>query len=155
MKYVFKINIYTDGDFSFPYTPKEMIYDGSYQYEFKKTYKDKIHAIEDILEICEFLKEHVSSHRDWVKEYVITCINNFIVYVKESKQTNSSFYASEQMYGNYDGTVFEFYTEEDYIRLGFHVTEEEHQLIKENKNEISSDMIKEVVLNLFKNIKKE
>lgn len=150
MKYIFKIDIYTDGDFGFPYVPIGMTFDGDYRYYFKKTYDNKESAIENVLEICKFLKENVHSFRDWVKEDVVKCINEFIDYVKDSKK-HSNFYISREMYGNYDGTNFMFYTEDDYVDCGFCVTEEEMELIKNSKKGITNEMIKEAVLDLFRN----
>lgn len=41
MKYIFEINIFTDGDFGLPFVPAGMKYDGEYNYSFRKEYTNR------------------------------------------------------------------------------------------------------------------
>lgn len=158
MKYVFEINIYTDGDFSFPYVPLGMTYDGNYTYNFTKEYnckkgnkENKENAIDDVLEICTFLKENVFSWREYKKESVCRCIDDFIENIKNNKKEH--FYIEEEFSGNYDGR-FVLRTKDDYIKCGFYATDEEIELFQ-NDEGITNEMVKEAVLDLFRNNKKE
>ena len=148
MKYVFEIKIYTDGDFGFPYVPKGMTFDGDYGYELRKEYKDRERAIKDILTICGFLKEQINTRRNYVKEYWSECVTNFVKRLEESNNIHE--YITECMSGNYDGTEISFYTEDDYVEFGFYVSDEEMELIKNNHEKVTNEMIKKAVLDLFR-----
>lgn len=150
MKYIFKINIYTDGDFYLPYVPVGMKFDGDYRYEFKKEYNDIDKAIKDILKICTFIKKETYSSRNYVREAWFECIDEFMTRVKAVNNTQHNLFIEERMYGNYEGTEISFYTEDDYVNCGFFVTDEEYKLIKDNHNDITKEMIKEAVLGLFR-----
>lgn len=150
MKYIFKINICTDGDFSFPYVPRGMTFNGHENYEFDESFDDKNKAIKNILDICAFLKEQMYTSRDYVRESWNKCIDEFTKQLKESDNTEHN-KISTYMYGNYDGTEISFYTEDDYIKCEFYATDEEIELIKNNHEGITNEMIKEVVLDLFRN----
>ena len=147
MRYRFEVNIYTDGDFGLPFVPRGMRYDGDYNYSFAEYYKNRETAIESVLRICQFLKEYMHTSRDYVKESWDRHIDNFVEALKNSD--SSSIY--EYMGGNYEGTEFKFTSEELYINCGFHVNDEEHDLIKRDKNNVTNEMIKEAVMALFKN----
>ena len=150
MKYIFKISICTDGDFGFSYVPRGMTFDGDERYEFKKSYDDRNIAIEDVFNICRFLKEQMNTSRKHIKEYWDESINEFVKELKFSENTEYE-EVRKYMYGNYDGTEFSFYTENEYVNCGFYATDEEIELIKNNHDGITNEMIKEVVLDLFRN----
>ena len=151
MKYVFEIKIYTDGDFGFPYVPKGMTFDGDYRYELRKEYKDRERAMEDIEDICGFLLYGIKTNRDYVKKHWHDCLMNFADRLEASNDVHECIV--ECMSGNYDGTEISFYTEDDYVEFGFYVSDEEKELIVDNKKYVTNEMIKEVVLDLFKNVK--
>lgn len=151
MKYVFEIKIYTDGDFSFPYVPKGMTFDGDYRYELRKEYKDKERAIDDIEDICGFLFYRIKTNRDYLKRYWHECLTNFRDRLEASDNIHECI--TECMSGNYDGTEISFYTEDDYVEFGFYVSDEEMELIKNNHEKVTSEMIKKAVLDLFKDVK--
>lgn len=152
MKYVFEIEVRTDGDFSLEFVPVGMRHDDE-SYSFRREYNDREIAIEDINSICSFLKSHMHTHRDYVKEMWNNTIDEFIKYLKESVESDHE-YVSELMSGNYDGTEFRFYTKEQYVKVGFYATDEEIELIKSNKK-VTDEMIKEVILDLYRNNKGE
>lgn len=149
MKYAFKIGVYTDGDFYLKFVPCGMNYDGSYRYTFDKSYTNRDMAIEDISSICSFLKEQMSTSRDYVKESWNKCIDDFVKKLKESNEAEH-ITVEEYMTGNYDGTEFVFRAEPQYINCGFYVTDEEYEMIKNSSNGVTNDTIKKAVLNLFK-----
>lgn len=151
MKYIFEINVYTDGDFSLPFVPRGMRYDENYSYSFQESYNDREIAIKSILRICEFLKENMYTSREYVKESWNRCIDNFIEGIKNSDSTSLYERVSEEISGNYDGTEFIFEAQEQYINCGFCVNDEEYALIKQNKINVTNEMIKETVMALFKN----
>lgn len=150
MKYIFKIDIYTDGDFNFPYVPRGMIFDDCYRYEFKKSYDNKKDAIKDILEICSFLRKNVHSYKEYKKESIYKCIDSFVEKIKDVEEDFDHGAIREYMYGNYDGTEFLLYTEDDYITCGFYASDEEIELFK-NHEGITNEMVKKAVLDLFRN----
>ena len=151
MKYVFKFDIYTDGDFGFPYGPVGMTYDECFRYEFKRSYDDKDKAFKSVLEICSFLKENVRSSREYKKECFYECIDSFVEKVKDGEEDFDHDVIVEYMWGNYDGTEISLYTEDDYIKCGFYASDEEIELFKNNYKGITNEMIKEAVLDLFRN----
>ena len=149
MNYVFKIKIYTDGDFSLPYVPRGMTYNDCYQYKFKKSYRNIDKAIEDVLEICSYLKDNMHTSRDYVKEYWDRCIDDFVEQLNAfDKNKHEKIYS--YMSGNYDGTKFSFYSKDDYVKCNFYASDEELKMIKENRNGVTNAMIKEAVMNLFR-----
>lgn len=149
MNYTFEIDIYTDGDFHFPYIPCGMEYnDDNYHYYFKKSYKDRDKAIKDVLNICAFLKEQMYTSRDYVKVHCDRCIDNFVERLKASDKAEHERIV-EYISGNYD-MEFNFRTEKRYLNYGFYVTEEEFETIKSSTADITSEMIKDAVMTLFK-----
>lgn len=154
MKYIFKINIYTDGDFSLPFVPCGMKYDGDYEYTFEKYYKDRNKAIEDVVNICSFLKERICTSKNYIKEIWNTHIDNFVKHLKES---NESVYerVEEYMSGNYEGTEFIFRAEAQRLNYSFAVTDEEFEMIHKNDSCVTNSMVKEAVLALFSDHIKE
>jgi hypothetical protein len=83
MKYIFEINLYTDGDYALPFVPCGMKYDGDYEYTFKKCYTDRDVAIDDVSKICVFLKENIRTSRDYVKESWDRHIDQYIAKLNE------------------------------------------------------------------------
>lgn len=149
MKYIFEININTDGDFYLPFVPCGMKYDGCERYTFEKSYRDRNVAIENIVNICAFLKEEMDTRRDYVKESWDIHIDSF---VKRLKTSSESVYerVEEYMSGNYEGTEFIFRVEAQKFNCSFNVTDEEFEMIHNNDNRVTIGMVKEAVLALFK-----
>ena len=149
MRYIFEVNVYTDGDFGFQFVPRGMEFDGDCGYTLEKSYEDRDRAIKDITNICAFLKEQMDTDRDWVKEMFDRCVDDF---VKRLYQSNKSEYkrVEEYMSGNYDGTKFIFRAEAQYIPCSFHVTDEEYAMMKASDKLVTNGMIKEAVLALFR-----
>ena len=146
MKYIFEIKIYTDGDFCFPYVPRGMAYDGDYNYSFRESYNDRAEAIEDITDICTFLKANIYTHRDYVKESWEQHVDNFVAQLADPECD----FISEEMGGNYDGTELILRTEQKSYGCLFRVTDEEDELIRKNERSVTREMIKEAVMALFK-----
>lgn len=149
MKYVLEISINTDGDFTFPFVPRGMEYYSDCSYNFSKTYNDINKAKEDVKTICTFLRGNMGTDRDYVREQFYGCVDEFISKVDSYGGSSKNEVVASYMSGNYDGTVFEFYSEEQWVDCGFHVSEEEYQMIKGSKN-VTQEIIKEAVLNLFR-----
>jgi hypothetical protein len=150
MEYIFKIDISTDGDFSFPYVPRGMDYyptNGTYSLE--KSYDDQEVAIQDIVSICTFLKEQMYTSRNWVRDYFNTCIDSFMRHVHENDY-NTNHYISEYMSGNYDGTEFVFCVQPHRYNFSLNLTDEEAELIRKNGKLVSIGQVKDAVLGLFK-----
>lgn len=149
MNYIFEINLYTDGDYSLPFVPCGMKYDGDYEYTFRKSYTDRDVAIENIFSICSFLKENIHTSRDYVKENWDNHIDYFIAKLKTSSPSASE-RVEEYMGGNYEGTEWVFRAEVQKIDCSFFVTDEELEIIKRNDNHISRKDIKEAILSMFR-----
>lgn len=151
MKYFFEINVYTDGDFNLQFVPCGMKYDGNYNYSFEKSYTEKKKAIEDVLNICDFLKNHVTG-RDYAVDFWNECINSFVEKVKTSDKVDIHEKIEVCMTGNHDGTEFCFYAKEQYLNCGFYVTDEEFEMVKNvgKRGGLTNTMVKEAVLDLFR-----
>lgn len=147
MQYVFHINIQTDRDFNFSFVPNGMrqFQDGSYSLE--KTYIDKEKAVKDALNICAFLKDHICTKRDYVKEEWHQCVDEFM----DRLCTNSDHeYVGAFMGGNYAETEISFRSVKGRCSFDFSVTDEELELINKNENDVTLGMIKKAVLALYK-----
>lgn len=149
MQYIFQINVCTDGDFCLPFIPRKMKYDEYGDYSLYESYNDRDRAIEDVLSICAFLKENIYTNRDYVKKLWEGCINNFVERLKAS-DASAEEEITEYISGNYDGTEFIFYVKPQHMKCEFAVTDEEYEMIKQNKNHVTYSVIKETVLDLFK-----
>lgn len=149
MKYEFKIDFYTDGDFSFSYIPREMIYDGDYTYTLNKVYSNRDEAIENVLEICAFLKENAYTHKDYLADWWNACIDEFTRKLKASDSVPHERIEINK-YGNQELKI-SFNSTEDYITCGFYATDEEIKLFRDNRDGITNEMVKEAILNLFRN----
>lgn len=147
MKYVFNVKVNTDGDFSLPFVPSGMEYDGDCEYRFERSYYDRDNAIEDIINICEFLKEHILTCRDYVRTDWNYYIDRFVEKLKNSKEGLHE-RVEEYIGGNYDGTEFIFHVEKEYLNCGFFVTDEEYSIIK-NNHRVTNSMVKAAVMTLF------
>ena len=150
MKYVFEFVIHTDGDFSFRYVPAGTdCNDAPYTYEFKKNYLDRDVAIKDILSVCHFLNEHMNTSRDHVRRNWGDCIYDF------TRQLQNSEYSQDEriesgMYGNYDGTLFSFRAEPNLVKCDLQVNDEELEVIRKHRDKVSTEDIKNAILNLYK-----
>jgi hypothetical protein len=149
MNYIFEINLYTDGDYSLPFVPCGMKYDGDYEYTFRKSYTDRDVAIKNIFSICSFLKENIHTSRDYIKKDWDNHIDHFITKLKTSNPSAPE-RVEEYMGGNYEGTEWVFKTEAQKIDCSFFVTDEEFEMIKKNDNHISRKDIKEAILSMFR-----
>ena len=149
MKYIFEVNICTDGDFSFPFVPCGMEHCMYENYSFKKSYEDRDKAIEDIVNICSFLKEQMHTSRDYVREDWNECIDNFIKRLCASKKTVYE-YVEECIGGNYDGTEFIFRVVPHSYKFEFRVTDEEYEMLRKNAYGVTIGMVKEAVMALFR-----
>lgn len=149
MKYIFEVNVYTDGDFGFQFVPRGMEFDGGYEYTLEKSYDDRDVAIKDITNICVFLKEQMETSRKYVREDWNRCIDDFVKRLYASNKSEHE-RVEEYMSGNYDGTEFIFRAEAQRLKCDFCVTDEEYEMIKSNRSGVTIGMVKEAVLALFK-----
>lgn len=149
MKYRFTINIYADNDFGIYFVPRGMEYDDDNDtYSYEKEYVNKDTCKVDVLEICELLKQHFFSSRYYVEESFMNCINKFIEDV-ECRIDDSDFgHTQSSVWGNYD---IEFKLERIPERLlcNFNLTDEELNIIKKNKNNVTDEMVKAAVMGLY------
>lgn len=155
MKYIFKININTDGDFGFDFVPTGMIYDGFETFTFETDYPDIIIAKERIITICKFLKEHIRipEFRDYVKKQWDECVDEFIEKIYKLDNPTSDEMVISDMSGNYAETEFYFYAKTEPVTIKMYdVTHEERELIKRNKDKVTSEMLKEAVLTLYREV---
>ena len=149
MEYIFDVNIYTDGDFHFPFVPCGMKDYADDNYTLVRSYKDRDEAIKDVVSICSFLKEHMHTNRDYVREDLNKCIDTFLDRLCSSSETENE-YIAEYIYGNYDGTEFVFRVVPHCFHYDMRVTDEEYEMINKNENGVTMGMVKEAVLALFR-----
>ena len=149
MEYIFKVNISTDGDFAFPYTPRGMEYDDGDYYELEKSYDDKSRAINDITDICAFLKEQLRTSRNYVRKDFNKMLDDFVCRLYEADDTAYT-YISEHMYGNYDGTEITFQVRPKKYNVSLRLTDEEWELIRKNEKLVTIEQVKDAVLALFR-----
>lgn len=150
MQYIFEVDILTDGDFWFPYVPCGMdYYPTNGTYSLKKDYDNKESAIKDITDICAFLKEQINANRDWVKEMFNERIDSFVTQLYEANSTTDT-YVHEYMSGNYDGTEFTFRAQPNIYNIRLRLTDEEYDLIRKNTNIVTTEQVKNAVLDLLR-----
>lgn len=147
MKYIFEIDVYTDGDFCLPFVPSGMSYDDDYTYTFVKEYNDRDVAIKDIIDICDFLRNHMHTSREYVKRDWNECIGKF---VRRLEEVGDDLYQNVEAYmsGNYEGTGFRFKQCVQYVNIGFAVTDDEYETIR-GRGDITTEMVKAAVMNLY------
>lgn len=149
MEYIFEVNICTDGDFDFPFVPCGMKDYADDSYTFTKSYKDRNEAIKDIVNICTFLKDHIHTNRDYVREYWNKCIYTFLDCLLTSSKKEHEF-IQECIDGNYYGTEFIFRVVPCCYRFDLRLTDEDYEMISKNVNEVTMGMVQEAVLALFR-----
>ena len=155
MKYKLKINLYTDGDFGFDYVPTGTVrYECGPEYIYEYEYDDRKSAIENTKRICNFFRENIRTNdsKIYVKYNIRECIDTFLERIMEFEGSDKNIHVNihEYVHGNYDGTEFSFESTDDYISCGFYVSDEEQEIITKNIHLVSNDMIKEAVLNVFR-----
>lgn len=148
MKYIFTINIQTDGDFGFQFVPRGMEQESCDWFKFERTYTDRAKAIEDVEEVCRFLRENIHTHRDSMVETWHTCIDNFLNSLRNSEASNDE-YVEENIYGNYDGTEFLFRAAPNVVNLKFDVTDEEYARIMDHRINVKPEKVKAAILALY------
>ena len=149
MEYIFEVNIATDGDFCFPYTPRDMDFDNYERYSLDKSYNNIAAAVGDITDICAFLKEQLCTSRNYVRKDFNKMIDDFVRRVYEAEDVANT-YINEYLSGNYDGTELIFRIQPHKYPLNLRVTDEEYELIRKNEKLVTIEQVKEAVLNLFK-----
>jgi hypothetical protein len=148
MKYIFKINMQTDGDFGFRFVPIGMTQESYGWFSFERTYTDRFKAIEDVEEVCRFLRENIRANRDSVVEMWHTHIDNFLNSLRNSEASIDE-YVEENIYGNYDGTEFLFRAAPNVVNFKFDVTDEEYARILDHRINVKQDKVKAAVLALY------
>lgn len=149
MEYIFEVNIYTDGDFCFPFVPCGMDCYSDETYRLKKFYENRDKAIEDIVNICDFLKDQMHTSRYYIHELWNECIDNFIERLYASIETEHEI-VEKCLGGNYDGTEFIFQVLPHHYYCDFRINDEEYKMVKRNVNGVTSGMIKEAIMALYK-----
>lgn len=154
MKYIFKINIQTDGDFGFQFVPIGMTQESYGWFSFERTYTDRVKAIEDVEEVCRFLRENIHTSRDSMVERWHTCIDNFLDSLRNSEASIEE-YVEENIYGNYDGTEFIFRAAPNVVNFKFDVTDEEYARILDHRINVKQEKVKAAILALYDDSKRE
>jgi len=152
MQYTFKLEIYTDSDFSFPYIPIGMKY-GIECYSLEKDFKNKEAAVKYIKDISEFLKTHITGDKYAIESFK-SMLERFCKNL-EDKPNNHFHSCVDYMGGNYEGTSIslEQTLNKVYITELF-LTDEEYDLYKSAKY-LSLGDIKDAVLEKCKEIKEK
>ena len=148
MKYIFTINIQTDGDFGFQFVPMGMTQESCDWFSFERTYTDRAKAIEDVEDVCRFLRENIRTNRDSMVETWHTCIDNFLNSLRNSEASIDE-YVEENIYGNYDGTEFLFRAAPNVVNLKFDVTDEEYARILDHRINVKQEKVKAAILALY------
>lgn len=148
MKYIFEINIQTDGDFGFQFVPTGMTEENSEWYTFERSYIDRDKAIEDVGNICKFLRENVCAVRDSVIATWHCCIDNFLTELQNSEASVNECVETTAD-GNYYGTRFLFRAAPKIINFKFDVTDEEYNRILDHRINVKQARIKAAVLALY------
>lgn len=149
MHYKFEIYLQTDGDFKYSFVPSGMCYDGI-NYSLVKEYGDRRSAVDDINEICSFLKENISG-QDYVIKKVQLMFGGFL-HKLNSKTSDKDLsaeneYIGRQISGNYDGTEVVFRAEPQRF-LDLPWTDEEMKIIYASRKPTQKE-IKEAILSLY------
>ena len=154
MRYIFEMDLYPDGDFGFPFlVPCGLIWnDDEGKYTFKKVYLNRKTAVEEINEICSYLKDNVHG---W--DYVIDGVR--LMFEKFLNELNSNTsnedlsieneYVHKEMSGNQDGTEITFSSEPEYY-CDLPWSDEEMNIILHSKIKPTQTDLKQAILNLYK-----
>ena len=153
MKYIFTINIQTDGDFGFQFVPRGMEQENCDWFKFERIYIDRADAIEDVEEVCRFLRENIHTSRDSMVETWHTCIDNFLNSLRNSEASINE-YVEENIYGNYDGTEFLFRAAPNVVNFKFDVTDEEYARILDHRINVKQEKVKAAILALYDDSKR-
>lgn len=150
MRYKFEIYLQTDGDFKYSFVPSGMHYNGVY-YSLVKEYGDRKAAVDDINEVCSFLKENISG-QDYVVRKVQSMFGSFL-YKLNSNTSDKNLsveneYISKEISGNYDGTEVTCRAEPQYL-FDLPWTDEEMPIIYDCQNKPTQKEVKEAILNLY------
>lgn len=154
MRYIFEMDLHTDGDFGFPFlVPCGLIWnDDEGKYSFKKIYSNRKTAVKEVNEICSYLKDNVHGI-DYVVDGVRLMFEKFLNELNSNTSNENlsieNEYVYEEMSGNQDGTVITFHSEPEYY-YDLPWTDEELDIIfKSNKFPTQKDL-KQAILNLYK-----
>ena len=153
MKYIFEINIQTDGDFGFRFVPTGMTEENSEWYTFERSYIDRDKAIEDVGSICKFLRENVCAVRDSVIATWHCCIDNFLTELQNSEASVNECVETTAD-GNYYGTRFLFRAAPKIVNFKFDVTDEEYNKILDHRINVKQARIKTAILALYDDSKR-
>ena len=153
MKYIFTINIQTDGDFGFQFVPRGMEQESCDWFKFERTYTNRAKAIEDVEEVCRFLRENICTCRDSMVKTWHTCIDNFLNSLRNSEASIDE-YVEENICGNYDGTEFLFRAAPNVVNLKFDVTDEEYTRIMDHRINVKPEKVKAAILALYDDSKR-
>lgn len=152
MKYRLEISINTEGDFYFPYVPCGMTCDEE-NYRFQKEYRDRETAIQATRDICQFLKKHLMTSKDYVKKEMEKFISTFEARLEGSEESDDEC-VSDYLSGNYDWTEFCFKALPRCCKVSFKVTDEEAYQIQNSLGRLKEEDIKKAVLDLCEKVEK-
>ena len=149
MKYILDINFFTDGDFGFPYIPRDMKYDGSYRYSLYKEYKNKKEAITDTLDILNFLERNVR-FGNMDEDAFYDVMRKFQEEIKDEIE-KKNIRITHVAHGNQDIELF-FFTEPNSIKLEIPLSDKEYETINGNFRNIPRENMKSIVAEINRRI---
>lgn len=149
MKYILDINFFTDGDFGFPYIPRDMKFDGSYRYSLHKEYENKEEAITDTLDILNFLERNVR-FGNMDEDTFYDVMRKFKEEIK-GKVEMENISIAQSVYGNQE-IEFYFFSEPNAIKLEIPLSDKEYETINGNFRNIPRENMKSIVAEINRRI---
>lgn len=149
MKYILDINFFTDGDFGFPYIPRDMRYDRNYRYSLYKEYENKEEAITDTLDIINFLERNVR-FGNMNKDTFYDVVRKFKEELKDKVEMENISIVNS-VYGNQD-IELRFFTEPNSIKLEIPLSDKEYETINGNFRNIPRESMESIVAEINRRI---
>lgn len=141
MDYILEIKLYTDGDFGFPYIPRDMNYSG-YDYSLKKKYRNKEEAIHDTLDILNFLERNVQ-FGNWDGDLFYECLSEFREKLANSVEHDDiNIFCAR--YGNQE-IFINFYSKPKMVKVEIAVSAEEYEKIQNVRRKMQSEDMEKVM----------
>lgn len=154
MRYIFEMDLHTDGDFDFSFLipfPCGLIWNNEKEkYSFKKEYSNRKTAVKEVNEICSYLKDNVHGI-NYVVDRVRLMFEEFLKELNSNTSNENPSIENEYVYEEMSGnqTEITFYSEPEYY-YDLPWTDEELDIISNSKNSPTQKDLKQAILNLYK-----
>lgn len=152
MRYIFEMDLHTDGDFGFPFLiPCGLIWNNEKEkYSFKKEYSNRKTAVKEVNEICTYLKDNVHGI-NYVVDRVRLMFEEFLKELNSNTSNENPSIENEYVYEEMSGnqTEITFYSEPEYY-YDLPWTDEELDIIINSKKSPTQKDLKQAILNLYK-----